>query len=155
MQLLFKMNDIQVTEEITENLKTSVLEEHSVHYNEKQTVLLVEDNPENRDIVRMYLKKYYDITEAVDGITALALASKTQFNLVLMDIDLGEGIDGIETMHKLREIDYYKTVPVVAVTAYVMAGDREKLLNSGFDSYLPKPFTKDVLIDTVKKCLFY
>jgi len=149
------MSNIQINEDITENLKTSVLEEHSVHFHEKQTVLLVEDNQDNRDIVRIYLKKLYDLTEAYDGITALALALKTQFNIVLMDINLGDGIDGIDTLHKLREIDNYKNVPVVAVTAYVMAGDREKLLNSGFDSYLPKPFTKDVLIDTVKKCLFY
>jgi CheY-like chemotaxis protein len=56
---------------------------------------------------------------------------------------------------RLRKLDNYKKVPIIAVTAYVMAGDRERFLKYGFDSYISKPFTKEILIDVIKKCLFY
>ena len=66
-----------------------------------------------------------------------------------MDISLGKGISGIELLHNLRMIPAYKNIPVIAVTAHAMVGDKEKFLESGFDDYLSKPFGKKDLISKV------
>jgi CheY-like chemotaxis protein len=93
------------------------------------------------------------IIEAEDGISGIAFASKGHFKLILMDINLGAGIDGVEAMHQIRKIQGYECVPIIAVTAYAMFGEKERFLSGGFDDYLAKPFTKDDLISLVEKCL--
>ncbi len=72
------------------------------------------------------------------------------YSLVLMDISLGKGISGVELLKNLRTIPSYKNVPVIAVTAHAMVGDKEKFLESGFDDYLSKPFAKKDLITKVR-----
>lgn len=67
-----------------------------------------------------------------------------------MDINLGIGINGIETMYGIRKIPGYFKIPIIAVTAYAMLGDKERLLREGFDDYLQKPFSKEELIRLVK-----
>ncbi|MCL4550966.1 MAG: PAS domain S-box protein [Bacteroidetes bacterium] len=153
ISLPLKLNETQLQHEIKERRRTTTIEEPPSSEKNLPCVLMVEDNISNRTITKLFLKNRYEITEAADGITALALASKKQFDLVLMDINLGEGIDGIETMKRLRDLKGYKNVPVIAVTAYVMSGDRARLLECGFDAYVPKPFTKEILIDAIRKKL--
>ncbi len=113
-------------------------------------VLLVEDNQSNRMLVNRMLGKDFRVQEAEDGFTGIALASQNLFNLILMDINLGYGISGIETMQGIRKIPGYFKVPIIAVTAYAMFGDKERLLKEGFDDYIQKPFTKEELINHVK-----
>ncbi|MCL6100212.1 MAG: PAS domain S-box protein [Bacteroidetes bacterium] len=153
ISLPLKLNETQLQQEIKERRRTTTIEEPPSSEKNLPCVLLVEDNISNRTITKLFLKNRYEITEAADGITALVLASKKQFDLVLMDINLGEGIDGIETMKRLRDLKGYKNVPVIAVTAYVMSGDRARFLECGFDAYIPKPFTKEILIDAIPKKL--
>ena len=153
ISLPLKLNETQLQQEIKERRRTTTIEEPPSSEKDLPCVLMVEDNISNRTITKLFLKNLYEITEAADGITALALASKKQFDLVLMDINLGEGIDGIETMKRLRDLKGYKNVPVIAVTAYVMSGDRARFLESGFDAYVPKPFTKEILVDMIRKKL--
>ncbi len=145
ISLPIKMSDDQLKKEIAVRRRTTSVDESPQKLKDKPLLLLVEDNPLNRDVINIYLKNKYNITEASDGITALVVASKINFDAVLMDINLGEGIDGIETMKRLRTIEHIKNMPIIAITAYVMAGDREKFLGHGFDGYLPKPFTKEVI----------
>ncbi len=135
---------------IEEKIKTIAIEPAIKKTGVMPTVLLVEDNPSNRMLVNRMLAQDYLVKEAEDGFTGIALASQKLFNLVLMDINLGYGIDGIETMHGIRKIPGYFKVPIIAVTAYAMFGDKERLLKEGFDDYVQKPFTKVELINHVK-----
>lgn len=153
ISLPLKLNETQLMQEIKERRRTTTIEEPPSSAKNLPCVLLVEDNISNRTITKLFLKNRYEVTEAADGITALALASKKQFDLVLMDINLGESIDGIETMKRLRDLKGYKNVPVIAVTAYVMSGDRARFFNCGFDGYIPKPFSKQTLIDMIREKL--
>jgi CheY-like chemotaxis protein len=68
-----------------------------------------------------------------------------------MDIDLGMGINGIETTQRIRKIPGYEKIPIVAVTAYAMTGDKEKFLAAGCSHYIAKPFPKDKLVSLVKE----
>lgn len=116
-------------------------------------ILIVEDNPLNRSLLKMMLKNKVTLMEAEDGASSIVFARNNKFDLILMDINLGEGIDGIETMYQIRKIPGYMNVPIFAVTAYAMPGDKERFLKEGFDEYLQKPFTKELLLDLMGKRL--
>ncbi len=116
-------------------------------------VLLVEDNITNKVITFLFLKGFCVIDHAPNGSVAIELAKENKYDLVLMDINLGAGINGIETTNKIRELNNYKNVPFIAVTGYAMPGDEEKLLNLGFDYYLAKPFKREQLLNIVKSAL--
>lgn len=120
---------------------------------EKPKILHVEDNEATRIIIKKYLVKYYDVDQAEDGLTAIEKASETKYDLILMDINLGYGIDGVEAMQRIRTLYGYADIPVIAVTAYVLAGDKERFLEQGFTDYLGKPFTKDQLIQLAQNHL--
>lgn len=115
------------------------------------SILLVEDNPLNRDLIHRMLKNKAKVTDAEDGASAIAYAQKMRYDLVLMDINLGEGIDGVEAMYLIRRIPGYMKVPIIAVTAYVMQGDKERFLREGFDEYMSKPFTRELLVEVLSK----
>jgi len=151
ISLPVKLSDSQVENQIAEKRKSTVIRDMPGPGNKKPAVLLVEDNMLNRAVTVLMLKPHFDMMTASDGITALAIASKKQFDIVLMDINLGEGIDGIETLQRLRMLDDYKDVPVIAVTAYVLSKDEEKFMEMGFDGYVPKPFTKEFIVSTMNK----
>ncbi|KAF0141909.1 MAG: PAS/PAC sensor hybrid histidine kinase [Stygiobacter sp.] len=145
ISLPLRMSDDQLKKEIAVRRRTTIIEETPLTFKDKPLLLLVEDNPLNMEVINIYLKNEYNITASQDGISALVVASQKNFDAVLMDINLGNGIDGIETMKRLRTIEHYRKIPIIAVTAYVMAGDREKFMEHGFDAYLPKPFTKEMV----------
>lgn len=114
-------------------------------------VLLVEDSEANRIVTSLFLKGICSIDEAIDGISALAKVKDNLYSLILMDINLGKGIDGVETINRIRKLNEYKDIPSIAITAYAMPGDRSKYINSGFNEYLSKPFLKKDLINLVEK----
>jgi two-component system cell cycle response regulator DivK len=102
-------------------------------------VLIVEDNPRNLKLVRDVLGHAgYRTMEAATAEEGIALASSCDPDLVLMDIQL-PGMDGMEALAHLRADQATADIPVVAVTAFAMKADRERLLRSGFDGYLEKP----------------
>jgi two-component system, cell cycle response regulator DivK len=104
-------------------------------------ILVVEDNPLNLKLVRDVLTfAEYDVIEAQSGEEALRAAKETPPDLVLMDLQL-PGIDGTETLHRLREDTLGPDVPVVAVTALAMAEDKERAARAGFDGYIEKPIS--------------
>jgi two-component system cell cycle response regulator DivK len=112
---------------------------------DRRTILYIEDNPENRLLVRRVLEvEGYRVIEADSGNTGLQKAKTMAPDLVLMDINLPE-IDGYELTHRLKQMPQLAGVPVVAMTANVMKGDREKTLAAGCDGYIQKPIDVDQL----------
>ena len=117
---------------------------------EKLSLLLVENDVPSIDIIKIYLQEKYLVDAAIDGLTALQMAEKKNYSAILMDIDLGFGMNGLEVAQKLKKIPGYNKVPVIAVTAYAMLGDREKFLASGCTHYIAKPFDKFALVELLE-----
>ncbi|MEJ5351058.1 MAG: response regulator [Melioribacteraceae bacterium] len=119
----------------------------------KPIVLVVEDNIGNRKIFQKYLSNDFDVEEAEDGITAIAKAEIKTYDAILMDINLGAGIDGIETFSRIRKLHGYNKIPIIAVTAFALKEDRQKFLDHGFTDYLQKPVVREELINLIQKYL--
>jgi CheY-like chemotaxis protein len=102
------------------------------------TVAVVEDNADNRLLLQAILGDRYELVEYDNGTDALAGIRSNRPQLVLLDISL-PGMDGTEILHKLRDDVALRGLPVIALTAHAMAGDREKFLAAGFDDYITKP----------------
>jgi two-component system cell cycle response regulator DivK len=108
-------------------------------------ILYIEDNRDNRILVRRVLEvEGYDVVEAEDGWVGLRAAQAQRFDLVLVDINLPE-VDGYEVTARLKALDTMADVPIVAITANVMKGDREKTLAAGCTGYIQKPIDVDLL----------
>ncbi|MCP4202881.1 MAG: response regulator [bacterium] len=101
-------------------------------------VAVIEDNPDNRLLVRAILEDRYELTEFDTGMKALAAMQEKPPDLILLDISLPE-MDGAEVLKRIRQIDGLRELPVVALTAHAMVGDRERFLAVGFDQYISKP----------------
>ncbi len=115
-----------------------------------KTVLIVEDNELNMKLFHDLLEAHgYATLGARHGIEALALARKHRPDLILMDIQLPE-ISGLEVTRQLKEDDSLRHIPVVAVTAFAMKGDEERILAGGCEAYLSKPISVGKFIETVR-----
>ena len=102
-------------------------------------ILLIEDNEMNRDMLfRRLQRRGYEVTVAIDGLAGLAAARSGRYDLVLMDLSL-PGIDGWEATSALRSDEASPRLPVIALTAHAMLGDRERALRAGCDEYETKP----------------
>lgn len=116
---------------------------------EQKTVLYIEDNYHNRRIVRKILQsRGYTVIEAEDGVTGLEMIQELKPPLVLLDIGLPE-MDGLEIITRVRADSDLKNIPVIALTASAMRGDRERFLEAGCDDYLSKPIQAMKLINKV------
>jgi two-component system cell cycle response regulator DivK len=116
-----------------------------------ERVLIVEDNERNMKLFRDVLSaKGYATLEATSGEEAVELALAHAPELVLMDIRLPE-IDGVEALRRLRSDERTSTIPVLALTAQAMHGDRERFLAAGFDGYVPKPVDITELVGLVSE----
>ncbi|MGI9627233.1 MAG: response regulator [Longimicrobiales bacterium] len=119
----------------------------------RSRIAVVEDNPDNRLLVQALLEDRFDIIEFETGVGAVAGLLDVKPDLVLLDISLPE-MDGTEVLAWIREQDELKHLPVIALTAHAMAGDREKFLAAGFDDYLTKPIVDEaVLFESIERCL--
>ncbi len=109
------------------------------------TILYIEDNLANRELIKRVLEvEGYQVVEAEDGATGLQRALECKPDLILMDINLPE-IDGLTLTARLRQIEELQNVPIIALTANVMKGDRERTLAAGCDGYIRKPVDIDEL----------
>jgi CheY-like chemotaxis protein len=116
-------------------------------------VLIAEDNAVNRELLRELLEmRGYTVVEACDGDEALRMIEQTQPDLLLLDIGMPV-LDGFAVVRKIRENPRLAQLPVVAVTAYAMQGDREKILNAKFDGYLSKPVNSQSLAEELDRLL--
>lgn len=117
------------------------------------TIAVIEDNPDNRLLVHAILEDRYELVEYETGSEALDAFRQTVPDLVLLDISL-PGMDGTEVLNRMRGSPALQAVPVIALTAHAMAGDRERYLDAGFDDYLTKPIVdQDLLLDTIARRL--
>ena len=114
------------------------------------SILLVENDEVNRNFILTVLNKYYKTDFAEDGYSAIDAAKKKAYDIILMDINLGKGIDGIMATQEIRKMKGYKDTPIVALTAYVREGDQEEFLAGGCTHYLGKPFMVKQLLDLVE-----
>ena len=118
-----------------------------------KTILVAEDNPINRELLRELLEIHgYMVAEACDGQEALVMVEQALPDILLLDIGMPL-LDGFAVIRKLRDNPRFTTLPVVAVTAYAMQGDREKIMNSGFDGYLSKPVNAASLVRELDRLL--
>jgi two-component system, cell cycle response regulator DivK len=116
-----------------------------------ERVLIVEDNEKNMKLVRDVLQATgYSTLEATTGEEAIELSLSQAPALVLMDVQL-PGIDGVEALERLRQNERTASIPVLALTAQAMSGDRERFLEAGFDGYLAKPVDVGALIEAVRE----
>lgn len=116
-------------------------------------ILYIEDNPENRMLMRRVLMaEGYEVEEATDGQSGMQKAAASPPDLILMDINLPE-IDGYEVTARLKQLPNMSGVPIIAVTANVMKGDREKTLAAGCDGYIQKPIDIDLLPSQIESFL--
>jgi two-component system, cell cycle response regulator DivK len=116
-----------------------------------KTVMIVEDNELNMKLFHDLLDAHgYATIQTRSGVDALSLARKHQPDLILMDIQLPE-VSGLEVTKWLKEDDELRTIPVVAVTAFAMKGDEERIRRGGCEAYISKPITIGSFIDTVRR----
>ena len=116
-------------------------------------IAVVEDNPDNRLLLQALLVDLYRIDEYEDGPAALIGMALTPPDLVLLDISLPE-MDGPEVLRRLRAHPALRRLPVIALTAHAMTGDREKFLAMGFDGYVTKPILdEELLFATIRTLL--
>lgn len=116
-------------------------------------ILYIEDNPQNMRLVRKMLKiGGYEMLEAPDGTTGLEQAAAEVPDLIFVDINLPD-IDGIEVTTRIKANADLQHIPIVALTANAMFGDRERFLEAGCDGYLAKPISKKELLTTVEQFL--
>jgi CheY-like chemotaxis protein len=114
-------------------------------------VLLVEDNAVNRRVARGMLQKYgCTVVEAEDGQIALQLIGQAPFDIVLMDVQMPV-LDGLEATRRLRSDPRYRNIPIVAMTAHAMKGDRERCLAAGMNDYLTKPVKAAAVAEMLRK----
>jgi len=114
-------------------------------------ILLVEDNEMNRDMLsRRLIRNGHEVSIAIDGQQGVDMALAQLPDLILMDMSLPV-IDGWEATRRVRANDVTRTIPVIALTAHAMAGDREKAMEVGCDSYLAKPCEPKAVVSEVEK----
>src|SRR5437868_14777187 len=116
-------------------------------------VLIAEDNPVNRELLRELLEvRGYSVSEACNGQEALQMIPELQPDILLVDIGMPV-MDGYGVIRKIRETPEWVSLPVLAVTAYAMRGDKEKIMEAGFDGYLSKPINSVPLESELNRLL--
>lgn len=119
----------------------------------KSTILYVEDNPENRLLVKRILTaENYELLEATNAAQAINLLETTTPDLILMDINMPD-MDGYTLTTRIKSMPGLARIPILALTANVMRGDKEKTLEAGCDGYIQKPLDVDQLVREIEKFL--
>jgi two-component system cell cycle response regulator DivK len=126
---------------------------HAKHLPVPKTVLIVEDNDLNMKLFHDLLEAHgYDTLQTKDGMEALRLARQHRPDLILMDIQLPE-VSGLEVTKWIKEDDELRTIPIIAVTAFAMKGDEEKIREGGCEAYIAKPISVVHFLQTVERYL--
>jgi CheY-like chemotaxis protein len=112
-------------------------------------ILVVEDNPDNRDLMTYLLNAFgHEVSAAENGELAIAAIREGRFELIICDVHLPR-MDGHQVVQTLKADPALRSLPVIAVTALAMVGDRESLLASGFDGYIAKPIDPQHFVDEI------
>ncbi len=120
-------------------------------FSSNSTILYVEDNSDNRNLIRRVLEaEGYSVVDAVNAGQAMDKLEKNSIDLILMDINMPD-MDGYTLTTKIKGIQTFSRIPIIAVTANVMRGDREKSLEAGCDGYIQKPIDIDTLAQQIER----
>lgn len=116
-------------------------------------ILIVEDNEDNLYLMGFIVKKGgYNVIEARNGHEGVKLAENEKPDLILMDIQLPD-FDGLETTRRIRKLDSLPDIPIIALTSYAMAGDKQKAVEAGCNGYIEKPINPDTIMGEIEKYL--
>ncbi|HTV83485.1 MAG TPA: response regulator [Acidobacteriaceae bacterium] len=119
----------------------------------KRRILIADDRASSRELLRLVMGRAgYEVIEAEDGLEALERARADTPDLILLDLQMPR-LDGYGVLAELRREERFRTLPILALTASAMRGDREKILAAGFTDYLSKPAGPDLLRETVARLL--
>lgn len=141
-----KIPKLSQHERLEEGLKEEYKVEKTIKKGlEKPKILLVEDEVDCIILINYYLGENYIIDVVKKAIDAIEKVKVNKYSLILMDINLGKGLSGMDAVAEIRKLKEYEKVPIVAMTAFAMKGDREEFLAGGCDEYISKPFTKENL----------
>jgi two-component system cell cycle response regulator DivK len=125
----------------------------SADQTDAKTILIVEDNELNMKLFNDLLEAHdYNILQTRDGMEALKIAREKKPDLILMDIQLPE-VSGLEVTKWIKEDQNLRSIPVIAVTAFAMKGDEEKIREGGCEAYIAKPISVSHFLETVQKFL--
>jgi CheY-like chemotaxis protein len=120
---------------------------------EKPCVMVVEDNRLNSELVRMFLKDFCAMDFARTGEEAVEMARVKKFDAIIMDINLGPGMDGIQATKIIRTFDGFQNIPIMAVTGYAMESDKEMILQAGCSHFIAKPIEKNQFTELVRSLI--
>lgn len=115
----------------------------------RPSILVVEDNNDTRMLLERILRSTYDVRAVGDARSALLAMNERRYSGLVLDINLGGKETGADVLRIARSLPNYDDVFALALTAYALPGDRERLLDSGFDEYISKPFTRQSLMETL------
>ncbi len=131
--------------------ETCITKEFSSQKKVKKLALLVDDDPVVFNVLKRYISEIVDLDSIPDAEFAINMLKKKNYDIVFMDINLRHGIDGKEAAEEIRKIKGYESIPIIATTAYAMAGDKEEFLAAGCSHYLQKPFTKEDVLNLLNE----
>jgi CheY-like chemotaxis protein len=120
---------------------------------EKIKLLILDDDEISRFYISYVYKNTALVDTAEDAESAIIKATHVVYDIVILDIGLRGGLNGVDALKEIRKLPEYDKIPIIAFTAFAMAGDREKFLSEGFDDYIAKPVIKEDLYDMVEKNL--
>lgn len=116
-----------------------------------KTILIVEDNEINAKLyIGLFESEGYSIIHSADGLDTVDLARQHKPDAIILDIQL-PGVSGLEHAQNLKADEELKDIPIIAVTAFAMKGDEERIMQAGCDAYLAKPVPTNVLLETITK----
>ena len=118
---------------------------------ERPLVLLVEDNKINKELTELFLQPLFRVDHAADGVTALEKVRHSIYHAILMDINLGPGLSGLDVTREIRKFNGYSRIPIIAITGYAMPEDQEILLSAGCSNVISKPFDKKSLLNLLNE----
>lgn len=114
---------------------------------------MVDDDENNQYLISVILRKNgFDVVIAGNGSAGVEAAKKQSVDLIIMDIRM-PGVDGYKAAMEIRRLENYQSVPIIALTACVMAGDKKKALAAGYDGYMAKPINPETFVDEIRKYL--
>ncbi|MBU0561160.1 MAG: response regulator, partial [Bacteroidetes bacterium] len=140
---------ISAAEETEKNVVADVMEQLEDHKILK--VLLVEDDAANQITVQRFLGSRYSVLTADSSDAAINILEKNNIDVILMDISIKGKKNGLELTKELKESKEYSHIPIIAVTAHAFEKDKQNAFDAGCDDYISKPFTKELLLDTIAK----
>lgn len=145
-----ELNDLKFTDELLTNDSPAIVKQQASLTKSRKNILVVDDDSTNLMLVRMFLNKAHDISTSNNCQDALELINKYKYDVILMDINLGNGISGLDVIKQIRSNSNYSNVPIVAVTAFAMSGDKEEFLSKGCSHYISKPFNRNDLLSLIE-----